>query len=170
MEPTTHRCPIGDCPAQVPHERLMCPRHWRLVPPSLKRALYRAWHGGAGADSREHQRVIRAMRCLAPMMSIFNLGQPGDYRVPDGGLHRQREDRVYYPTAAIVVEIVSPDDEMWKKLDFYVAHRVDELLVVDPQARTVQWFVLAGEQYQPIETSGLIELGPSELAQQIDWP
>ena len=58
MEPTTHRCPIGDCPARVPHEQLMCPRHWRLVPPSLKRALYRAWQRGAGAGSREHQQAI----------------------------------------------------------------------------------------------------------------
>jgi Uma2 family endonuclease len=107
---------------------------------------------------------------LVPMLSIFNLGEPGNYRVPDGGLHREREDRVYYPTAALVVEIVSPDDETWKKLDFYAAHQVDELLIVDPQQRTVQWFALAGEQYQPIETSGVIELGPGELAQRIDWP
>ena len=71
---------------------------------------------------------------LVPMLSIFNLGEPGNYRVPDGGLHRQREDRVYYPTAALVAEIVSPDDETWKKLEFYAAHEVDELLIVDPQA------------------------------------
>ncbi|MGA2010896.1 MAG: hypothetical protein ABSH51_10270 [Solirubrobacteraceae bacterium] len=48
---------------------------------------------------------------LVPMLSIFNLGEPDDYRVPDGGLHREREDRVYYATAALVVEIVSPADE-----------------------------------------------------------
>lgn len=107
---------------------------------------------------------------LVPMLSIFNLGEPGNYRVPDGGLHRQREDRVYYPTAALVAEIVSPDDETWKKLEFYAAHEVDELLIVDPQQRTVQWFALASGQYGPIETSGVIELGPGELAQRIDWP
>ena len=60
MKPTTHRCPIGDCPARVPHEQLMCPRHWQLVPPSLKRALYRTWQRGAGAGSREHQQAMRA--------------------------------------------------------------------------------------------------------------
>jgi hypothetical protein len=26
----THRCPVGDCPAQAPDERLICPRQWRL--------------------------------------------------------------------------------------------------------------------------------------------
>ena len=107
---------------------------------------------------------------LVPMLSIFNLGEPGNYRVPDGGLHRDREDRVYYQTAALVVEIVSPDDETWEKLPFYAAHGVDEVLVVDPQERTVQWFALADERYQPVEASGLIELAPVELAQRIDWP
>ena len=43
-----HRCPIGDCTVRVPRERLMCPRHWQLVPAKLKRALRRAWGNGAG--------------------------------------------------------------------------------------------------------------------------
>ena len=45
------------------------------------------------------------------MMSIFNLGEANNYRVPDGGLHRERAGRVYYTSAALVVEIVSPGDE-----------------------------------------------------------
>ena len=44
-------------------------------------------------------------------MSIFNLGEPDDYRVPDGGLLRERLNRVRAPTAALVIEIVSPDDD-----------------------------------------------------------
>jgi hypothetical protein len=57
----THRCPVGDCPAQIPGGRLLCPRHWRLVPPNLKRALRRAGRDGDGAD-RAHQATVRA--CL----------------------------------------------------------------------------------------------------------
>ena len=60
MEQATHSCTVGDCRTQVPREQLMCPRHWSLVPPSLKRALYRAWQGGAGAGSREHEAAMRA--------------------------------------------------------------------------------------------------------------
>ena len=45
---------------------------------------------------------------LVPMMSIFNLGAPEDYRVPDGGLHRERPEPGAGATAALVVEIVSP--------------------------------------------------------------
>jgi Uma2 family endonuclease len=107
---------------------------------------------------------------LVPMVSIFNLGEPGDYRVPDGGLHRERADQVYYATAALVLEIVSPNDKTWEKLPFYAAHGVDEVLVVDPEKQTVQWFALAGEQYEPVEASDLIALAPAELAQPIDWP
>lgn len=60
MGQPTHRCPVGDCPAQVPRHRLMCPRHWRLVPAPLKRALHRAWRDGAGARSHEHEEAMRA--------------------------------------------------------------------------------------------------------------
>ena len=108
---------------------------------------------------------------LVPMLSIFNLGMADNYRVPDGGLHRERENRVYYPTAAMVVEIVAPGDETWDKLGFYAARRVDELLIVDPQERRVHWLGLGPDgEYRPLETSELIELGAVELADRIDWP
>jgi hypothetical protein len=60
MAQATHRCPVGDCPVHVPHEQLMCPRHWPRVPSSLKRALHRARRAGAGEGSREHQLAMRA--------------------------------------------------------------------------------------------------------------
>jgi Uma2 family endonuclease len=107
---------------------------------------------------------------LVPMISPFNLGEPGEYCVPDGGLHRERGDRVYVPTAALVVEIVSPGDDSWNKLPFYAAHNVGELLIVDPQERRLEWLALAGGQYRSVERSGLIELGAAELAGRIDWP
>jgi Uma2 family endonuclease len=107
---------------------------------------------------------------LVPAIGIFNLGVPEDYRVPDGAIHRPGPDQMYYETAALVVEIVSPSDESWEKLAFYAAHDVDELLIVDPEKRSVSWLGLAGGEYRPIERSSLIDLGPSGLAEQIDWP
>lgn len=107
---------------------------------------------------------------LVPMVSIFNLGEPNDYRVPDGGLFRPGPDEVYASTAALVVEIVSPDDETYDKLPFYAAHHIDELLIVDFRQRTVSWLGLADGGYEPLTRSGLIELGPAELAERIDWP
>jgi Uma2 family endonuclease len=93
-----------------------------------------------------------------------------DFRVPDRALHREWSDRVRHPTVALVVEIVSPGDESWDKLDFYAAHDVDEVLIVDPARRSVDWLTLTGGEYRPVERSGLIELGPKELAEGIDWP
>jgi Uma2 family endonuclease len=108
---------------------------------------------------------------LVPMISPFNLGELGEYCVPDGGLHRELGDRVYVPTAALVVEIVSPGDDSWNKLPFYAAHNVDELLIVDPQEHRVHWLGLQGDgDYRPIERSTLVELGAAELAERIDWP
>jgi Uma2 family endonuclease len=108
---------------------------------------------------------------LVPAMADFNLGAQGDYRVPDGGLHHPEEadNRLYYPTAALVVEIVSPYDESWAKLPFYAAHYVDEVLIVDPQKREIHWLALRGDGYEPVERSGLIDFGAAELAERIVW-
>jgi Uma2 family endonuclease len=108
---------------------------------------------------------------LVPMISIFNLGESDDYRVPDGGLFRPGPDEVYAASAELVVEIVSPDDKTWEKLEFYAAHGVGELVIVDPRQRRVHWLRLrAGGKYRPVERSGLIALGASELTARIDWP
>jgi Uma2 family endonuclease len=107
---------------------------------------------------------------LLPRVGIFNLGEPRDYRVPDGGLLRPGPDEPYYPTAALVIEIVSPNDKTWEKLDFYAAHKVDELLIVDPDEQRAHWLGLEQGRYLPVERSALIDLSAAELSQRIDWP
>lgn len=108
---------------------------------------------------------------LLPAMSEFNLGESEhDFRVPDGGLHRPGAAGVWLATAAVVVEILSPDDESWQKLPFYAEHHVDEVLLVDPAEHTVTWLALGKGEYQPVQRSRLIELGPTALAEQLDWP
>ncbi len=107
---------------------------------------------------------------LLPAMGDFNLGTQEDNRVPDGAVHRPGPDEMYYTTVALVIEIVSPGDETWQKLPFYVAHEVDEVLILDPAERAVHWLGLADGEYRPIERSGLIDLGPGELSARIDWP
>ncbi len=108
---------------------------------------------------------------LVPAMHQFNLGESiHDFRVPDGALHREIPRGLWFPTAALVVEIVSPGDESWNKLPFYAAHHVDEVLIVDPSERTVHWLGLADGEYRDVPRSGLIDLGPDELVARIDWP
>lgn len=108
-------------------------------------------------------------RRLIPL-GEFNLGEPEDYRVPDGGLRRLGPDELYNPTAALVIEIISAGDETWKKRSFYADHQVDELLIVDPQSRTVEWLTLSGGRYRPTSQSRLVPFGPTELAELVDWP
>jgi Uma2 family endonuclease len=108
---------------------------------------------------------------LFPTMHEFNLGDSAeDFRVPDGGLHRARRWGVWEPTAPLVVEITSPEDETWQKLSFYAARRVDEVLIVDPAERAVHWLARDGDGYSPVERSGVIDLGAGELAARLDWP
>jgi Uma2 family endonuclease len=108
---------------------------------------------------------------MVPAIGEFNLGDSEeDFRVPDGGIHRTRPHGTWHPTAALVVEIVSPGDESWEKLPFYAAHNVDEVLIIDPQERSVNWLARDGERYNPVEHSSLVDLGASGLEHLIDWP
>ena len=108
---------------------------------------------------------------LVATMHEFNLGDgEHDFRVPDGGLHRTPPLGAWHSTAALVVEIVSTGDETRDKLPFYAAHGVDEIIIVDPEDRSVEWLALSASQYRPLETSGLIGLGPTELARRLEWP
>jgi Uma2 family endonuclease len=107
---------------------------------------------------------------LTALIREFGIGTPDDFRVPDGGLLRGEEDGIWLPTAALVLEILSPSDKTWQKLPFYAVHGVEELLIVDPRKRTVEWLALREGAYEPVERSGLIEMGASELAGSIEWP
>jgi hypothetical protein len=109
---------------------------------------------------------------LRPTMSAFNLGAsrarlPRARRRPAPA---RSSRRMAHATAALIVEILSRDDEIWQKLPFYAAHDVDGILIVDPAERTVTWLGLRAGEYQPIQRSALIKLGPVELAARLDWP
>jgi Uma2 family endonuclease len=130
----------------------------------------------SGMHARIEAQLLAILQGLAgaagpTVVGQFNLGaDEHDYRVPDGGLHRDFTDRVFYPTAALVIEIVSAGDETWEKLEFYARRGVDELLIVDPQDRTVSWLGLDAGEYKHLKRSRLIELGAAQLAELIDWP
>lgn len=128
------------------------------------------------AHARTGQQLALILAPLAEAAGLicaiqeFNLGEgEHDFRVPDGGLHRHSWG-TWAHTAALVVEIVSPNDETWDKLPFYAAHDVDELLIVDPQKRTVDWLALADGEYAPVARSAVIACGPAELEAALEWP
>jgi Uma2 family endonuclease len=100
----------------------------------------------------------------------FNLGEPNDFRVPDYGYHRSRPSALYLPTAAVVVEVVSPDDESYAKFGFYAAHGVDELIYADPQARSVRIWQLRDGEYAEAGGSALLGVTAGRLTADLDWP
>lgn len=101
----------------------------------------------------------------------FNLGEAEDFRVPDGGLLRPGPGELFNATASLVLEVLSPGDETPKKLPFYAAHRVDEVLIVDPDLRSVRWLALDTHgDYRQVGGSGLIDLTVDALVEQISWP
>ena len=112
-----------------------------------------------------------AQRAGLDVVGAFNLGlDDHDFRVPDLGVREPGPDAVYIATAAMVVEILSPDDETFAKFDFYASRGVREILVVDPDARTIRcWHLVVGE-YREKATSSLLSLSCSDLQESLAWP
>ncbi len=101
----------------------------------------------------------------------FNLGRSDDYRVPDRGYHRGQPRGTWLATAAVVVEIVSPDDETYEKFDFYGTHGVEEIFVADPAARSFTiWRRRPDGPYEEAGTSSLLAVGTDDLSRAISWP
>jgi Uma2 family endonuclease len=100
----------------------------------------------------------------------FNLGGPDDYRVPDHGYHRRLPNDVWVQSAAVVVEVISPDDETYAKFAFYAVHGVDELIIADPHERLVRCFRRHGDDYADAPGSELLSVRADELTGGIDWP
>jgi Uma2 family endonuclease len=100
-----------------------------------------------------------------------NLGDEDSYRIPDASLHERGSGGTFVSSAALVVEIRSPGADTDQKIPFYAERGVDEVLIVDPRTRSVQWLGLRADGgYEPIAQSGLIEAGPNAVASRLDWP
>lgn len=79
---------------------------------------------------------------------VYAAPDESDYRVPDLVLSRAdvRTRRGVEGAAELAVEIRSPGDETYAKLDFYAALGTRALLVVDSASRAVELYVLRGER------------------------
>jgi Uma2 family endonuclease len=117
------------------------------------------------------------LRELAPARGLnvsgeFNLGKPNDFRVPDLGVHRSPSGGLYALTAAMVVEILSPNDQTFKKFDFYGRHGVEEILVADLDERSIRiWtYDSATSSYRASDRSTLLATSARELQATVSWP
>jgi Uma2 family endonuclease len=98
----------------------------------------------------------------------FNLGEEDNYRCPDAGVVETVPVDLYMPTALVVVEIVSPNDETFAKFDFYWDHQVEELLTIE-RPQKVTWWERRSD-YRPKAESDLLGLHAEVLIDQIIWP
>ncbi len=128
-------------------------------------------HGRHGRLDAQLLRVLGPLGDAAGLTAttIFNLGEPDDFRIPDHGFHRDTPDEVYLATAAVIVEIRSPDDETYEKFDFYARHGVDEIVVLEPDEERLDWFALIDGLYVGVVRSELLGVEVAEISAQIDW-
>ncbi|CAN5198600.1 hypothetical protein BH24ACT1_BH24ACT1_07550 [soil metagenome] len=76
-----------------------------------------------------------------------------DYRVPDLAVYRHEHasDRGIDGTAQLVLEIRSPQDESYDKLDWYAARGVREVFIIHPDTRAIERYALRGGAYRLAE-------------------
>lgn len=116
--------------------------------------------------SGEHQAVgaelflvlgpIAKARGLLPRYDPTGLFRPGvddDWRVPDQQYARPElaSARGIEGAASLVVEILSPHDETYRKLDWYASVGVGEVLVIEPLTRRVELFANRDGKMVPVE-------------------
>jgi Uma2 family endonuclease len=84
---------------------------------------------------------------------LFRPGVDYDYRIPDQVYARpeSRSERGIEGGAALVVEILSPNDETYAKLDWYAEVGVGEVLVIDPETRRVELFANRDGRMEPVD-------------------
>jgi Uma2 family endonuclease len=124
-------------------------------------------HGAVQAELAWLLKPVARRRGLL-VTTTFNLGRPGDVRIPDAGLVPGPHGP-WHETAVLVVEVLSPDDMTWQKLDFYTARGVQELLVVDPLERSVRCVALQEGQVER-DRSEVLGMTTAEVVAAVDWP
>jgi len=63
-----HNCHAACCTVPVPPEMLMCRKHWYMVPPVLRRQVWRAYRRGQCDDKRPS-----AAWCLVADMAVAHV-------------------------------------------------------------------------------------------------
>lgn len=142
------------------------------------------WNGDYHMAPAPHPRHAMAMMSVLDRLEPFataagltkigaiNVGTPHNYRVPDYAYYRSPPTETFVDHVEIVVEVVSPGDETYAKFDHYAAHRVDEIVCVDPIERSVRWFTLspARDGYDEVRRSPLLGVDVGGLVTAIEWP
>jgi len=116
--------------------------------------------------SFEHQRLgselflvlgplakAKGLIALYDPTGVFRPGVENDWRVPDQVYARQEvaSERGIEGAASLVVEILSPNDETYRKREWYAQVGVGEVLVIEPGTRAVELFANREGRMTPVE-------------------
>jgi len=106
-----------------------------------------------------------AKRCgVVPRMETGLYRTAEDYRVPDQLYCRPEHlSERGAEGADTVVEVRSVGDETYRKLEFYAAVGVREVIVLHPQDRTVELFRAVAGELRPVSRDGEGALGSDVL-------
>lgn len=99
-----------------------------------------------------------------------NIGERYEHRVPDYAIFRETVAPVWNPTAAVVVEVLSPRDPAYQKFDFYRRCDVEEILIVDGARHAVEWYAATADGYARAPGSALLGITEDEMLAVTDWP
>lgn len=66
--------------------------------------------------------------------------------------------------------MLSPGDETFEKFAFHAAHGVDEIVVADPELRTVRWWQRTANGNPPSASSSVLSVLCDDVVAGIDWP
>jgi len=128
------------------------------------------WHGYVQAQLLVAVNALAVPRGLVVSGPVnIGLGE-NDYRVPDLVVLRERVNVMWVPTAALVGEVVSPGDHTYAKFGFYLARRVEEILVADPVEGSVMLYRRGEHGYDRTDVSALLEVDVSALEDSVTWP
>ena len=99
--------------------------------------------------------------------ALCNLGTESDFRWPGGGYHRSTPTGVFVPTVAIVVEVLSPGEDLREVRLLCRAHAVAEIVIADPRRRRVECWQPSGKGHTQVSGSRLLEVTGAEVAAAI---
>ena len=91
--------------------------------------------------------LARAKKGTAAL-GAAGIGVGDDHRVADLTLLSPPAVQ-WNATAALAAEVLSQHEPSDRKLALYAAHHVDELVIIDPDQRTVCWLELSEGAYEP---------------------
>ena len=143
--------------------------------------VYHVVPAGSQRHGQAQAAIIAVLREWAwprvPALEVtgpINVGTPHSYRVPDAAVLASDvgDDAVFVPSALMVVEVLSPGDDSLKKLDFYLNRGVSEVLIVDPQNRSLELRALQGNEYVVVDSSsiwGARSLPVVEMRRAMGW-